>query len=113
MLDDLVEKVARAIDEETVRLQGMGRYLVTGYNDSQSFARAALRVMIPAIIDDMADRCTARANRYLRLRESLDPHAPDCLNRWEARGDEAMAVMYDASAIRERGHRMMLEIGDA
>lgn len=48
-MSELVEQVADAIELVTIERQRQGFHLVTGRNDSEAFARAALSVLEPRI----------------------------------------------------------------
>ena len=49
--DELIERIAREIEREVFKRQNRGVYLVTGYNDSQAFARAILPFIHEAHIE--------------------------------------------------------------
>lgn len=45
-MTDTLERAARAVELTTIRLQGEGKHVITGYNDSVAFARAVIEALI-------------------------------------------------------------------
>lgn len=70
-MSELVERIADAIERVTVERQGQGFHLVTGRNDSEAFARAALSVLEPRIeaaVMAERERCARIAERASEAR---------------------------------------------